>query len=509
MDTTLNKLHLQLKAAVEQFINGEITAADLKHEAAPFGIYQQRNNLFMLRVRVAGGHIKTQQLQGIANVVEKHLGGYAHLTSRQDIQLHDIAPEHIYDAVRQCGEIELPFKGGGGNTYRNILMSHDSGFTPSATAFDVFPYITALNDFMQQYERAFELPRKYKIGIFASPSERDKALLQDLGYIATEHDGVQGFEVYGGGGMGRYSALAVKLFDFIPSGEFIRCAVAMNELFYDHGNRENRNQARIRFIVQKLGDEKFIKLFKQYFAEAESFSNKSPDTVDYSLGKKLKSFPDSPVTTEFSEWREHAAAISDNDSNIAMTTIYVPHGNLTASQLTKLTELAEQLGVTFFRLTQTQNLIMPLHISALPYFYDALNQALPEIDLSLKSFKGNLTCCVGATVCKIGILDSAGMADKITEELDKALPFGSKTRNQLLEKIINGIKISGCPNACSGHPAALIGLQGQRTKLNGVLTDVWKLFLRDNANQLAQSNDNLLETANVPAIICQELEKNG
>jgi sulfite reductase beta subunit-like hemoprotein len=503
MSTELNKLHLELKASIEQFIRGEISAADLKHEAAPFGIYQQRNDLFMLRVRVAGGHITTRQLRDLANVVKQHNGGHVHLTSRQDIQLHDITPENIYGAIRQCGECALPFKGGGGNSYRNILMSPDSGFTNEPAAFDVLPYITALNSFMQQYEHAFKLPRKYKIGIFAKQSERNNALLQDLGLIATERDGVRGFEVYGGGGMGRYSALAVKLFDFIPAGEFIRCAVAMNELFYDHGNRENRNQARIRFILKNIGEAKFSELFQQYFADAEAFSDKSPAAVD-APALALKKFAERAPTTTISNWEKHAAALANCDNNIALTTIYVPHGNLTATQLIKLADLAEQFSAPFFRLTQQQNMILPLHHSALPYFYDTLDKEFPELDLQLKSFKGNLTCCVGATVCKIGILDSPTMADKIAAELDQLLPLDSAKRGELLKKIITGIKISGCPNACSAHVAAAIGIQGQKAKIDGKLTDVWKIFL-SKAGQLGTSNNELHETEEVPAVIRQQL----
>ncbi|MCF6177498.1 MAG: nitrite/sulfite reductase [Victivallaceae bacterium] len=503
MSTELNKSHLELKAAVGQFIQGEISASDLKHEAAPFGIYQQRNELFMLRVRVAGGHITTQQLRGLAKVVESHNGGHVHLTSRQDIQLHDIAPENIYDAVKQCGACALPFKGGGGNTYRNILMSPDSGFTDEPAPFDVLPYIIGLNSFLQQYEHAFQLPRKYKIGIFAKQSERGNALLQDLGLIATEQNGVQGFEVYGGGGMGRYSALGVKLFDFIPAGEFIRCAVAMNELFYDHGNRENRNQARIRFIVKNIGEEKFVELFQQYFTAAEAFANKLPADLN-SPTLELKEFAAQTPTAECSAWQQHAAVSVNLNNTVAMTTIYVPHGNLTANQLTKLANLAEQFGTSFVRLTQQQNMVLPLHRSALPCLYDTLGSEFAELDLRLKSFKGNLTCCIGATVCKIGILDSPTMADKIAAELDQLFPLGSEKRDELLRKIITGIKVSGCPNACSAHPAAAIGVQGQKTKIDGKLTDVWKIFLSKDG-QLGTSNDELLETAAIPTAIHQQL----
>ena len=96
------------------------------------------------------------------------------------------------------------------------------------------------------------------------------------------------------------------------------------------------------------------------------------------------------------------------------------------------------------------------------------------------------------------------MADKIATELDQLLPLGAPNRNQLLQKIITGIKISGCPNACSAHPAAAIGIQGQKAKIDGTLTDVWKIFLGKDG-QLGTSDDKLLESAELPAAISQQL----
>ena len=194
MQDKLKAEHLLLKQEISKFLNGEISAADLKHSTAPFGIYQQRDELFMTRIRVTGGHITNSELQIIADIIEDNNIGYAHLTTRQDIQLHGVPGKNIYDTVRNCTENGLLFKGGGGNTFRNIAVSPDSGIAPNSV-FDVIPYARSLADMIFTWDKAFELPRKLKIGFAASGKDEFMAAVQDLGFIAKSkgwHTGLQG-----------------------------------------------------------------------------------------------------------------------------------------------------------------------------------------------------------------------------------------------------------------------------------------------------------------------------
>ena len=237
MKNELKAEHLALKKDVASFLNKELSAADLKHSTAPFGIYQQRDDLFMTRIRITGGHINISELRRIANIIDENNISYAHLTTRQDIQLQGVPPENIYAIVRSCTESGLPFKGGGGNTFRNIAVSPDSGIAPD-NIFDVVPHAKSLTDIIFKWDKAFELPRKLKIGFASSEKDELMAMLQDLGFVARIKDGKLGFKVYGGGGMGKESALGIKLFDFISLDEVPRCTLAITELFYDHGDRE-------------------------------------------------------------------------------------------------------------------------------------------------------------------------------------------------------------------------------------------------------------------------------
>ena len=476
MDDKLKIEHSALKDEIAKFLNGKLSAADLKHSSAPFGIYQQRDNLFMTRIRITGGHLALSELRSIANIIDKNNIAYAHLTTRQDIQLQGVPAENIYATVHDCTEKGLPFKGGGGNTFRNIAVSPDSGIAPDSV-FDVVPHAKSLNDIIFTWDKAFELPRKLKIGFASSEKDELMATLQDLGFVAKIKDGKQGFKVYGGGGMGNQSALGIKLFDFIPSEEVPRCALAMTELFYDYGDRNNRNTARIRFIVKRLGNENFLELFNEYFKKT-NIDKKDFPRWKLELRTDTKTSPEQSVDQN---WLKYAVSPTRFGDDIVSVKLFVPNGNLDAGQLKKIASAAELCGCSFVRLTPGQDIILPLvKCSVLTKLHKFLKTELKDIDLTLHSFKGHITCCVGATVCKIGILNSPALGNAIADKLDKA-----DIKAELRSKILDMIKISGCPNSCAAHPAACIGMQGQKKKIDGVLENVYKIFLKTDKNKLA------------------------
>ena len=501
MKNKLKAEHLILKEEITKFLNGVLSAADLKHSAAPFGIYQQRDDLFMTRIRISGGHLAVSELNIIADIIDKNNIGYAHLTTRQDIQFQGVPPENIYATIRACTEGGLPFKGGGGNTFRNIAVSSDSGIAPDSV-FDVIPHAKSLNDIIFTWDKAFDLPRKLKIGFASSDKNELMAAVQDLGFIAKIKDGKQGFKVYGGGGMGRDSALGIKLFGFIPAEDVPRCTLAMTELFYDHGDRKNRNTARIRFIVKRLGRENFLELFNEYFKKT-SFDVKNFPKWEFKLGSETKNFPEQSFNQD---WIKYAVSPTRFGDDIVSVKLFVPGGNLNAEQLRKIANMSNLYGVSFVRLTPEQDIILPqVQRNALPELYNFLKTELKDIDLILKSFRGHITSCLGSTVCKIGILDSPALGNELAAKLDKA-----DIKAESYSKILDMIKISGCPNSCAGHPTACIGLQGQKTKIDDKLENVYKIFTKTDgkAFALAEAGDYLVKQDDVPDKVLEILKEN-
>jgi sulfite reductase beta subunit-like hemoprotein len=473
-----HELYLQLKIKIDEYLFGGITADQLKPFAAPFGIYEQRNGLFMVRIRVSGGHITLENLRDIAKIMERNKIGSAHLSTRQDIQLHDVSAENIFSTLESCDLSGFPFKGGGGNTYRNIIASADSGFGHDSI-FDVLPYVDELNSFLKKYEKAFGLPRKLKAGFFSNQYEALNAAVQDLGFVAKIRNGRKGFKVYGGGGMGRGSSLGIELFNFLPDSQVIRCAVAMTDLFYDHGDRINRNQARIRFILKKFGADEFKKLFNEYYAKTPDYVLSLAPEFNYAhLAEKVKRAAARTVLENgYDSWRKHAVIPTNLGPDISSVRLYVPHGNLTAPQLVKLAALVEKLDIGFLRLLPSQDILIPLaHSSSLVEIYNLLLKDFSEIDLALKSFKGHIVSCVGSGICKIGILKSPDIADAAGAEMDKMLPADTPEKVKILRTLTDHVRISGCPNSCAGHPAAKIGLQGQKKRIGETTEDVCLFF---------------------------------
>lgn len=326
-------------------------------------------------------------------------------------------------------------------------------------------------------------------------------MVQDLGFVATVAGGVKGFTVYGGGGMGRESSPGLKLFEFIPENEFIRCAVAMTDLFYDHGDRTNRNRARIRFIVKNIGEEAFFELYHKYFAQTPACTADMIPVV-YAVPDKKSFEQNDTVPPEFDWWRQYAVAASSQGKDIKTVRLYLPYGNLTAEQLDKIVLLTELYAASFVRLTRTQDMLLPfVHQSALPELFAALKRDLTKIDLTAESFRGHIVSCVGSEVCKIGILNSPAIAEAVANELDGLFEHNQERKAALLNRIIDAVKISGCPNSCGAHPIAELGLQGQKKRLNDKQEDVCVLFKTSSPVTLGVADEDPVPVAKIPALV--------
>jgi len=500
--------HVELKETMPRYLKGEVSAGDLKHASAPLGIYQQRNDLFMTRVRITGGHLPVGDARALARVIQNHGIGYAHATTRQDMQLQDVPADHVLDVVGDCSQHGLHFRGGGGNTFRNIAVSATSGIGIDSV-FDVLPYAKSLTDLIFTWEQAFVLPRKIKIGFFDSPADELCAAVQDLGFLATVVDGKPGFKVYGGGGMGRESAVGLLLFDFLPADQVPRYALAMIELFSEHGNRENRNEARIRFIVKRLGEAAFRTLFEEYLAKLDS------QVVDFpawqlDLAAEVAALPTAPAAAESSDpayrnWLARAVTATRFGGDIVTVRIFVPGGNLSGTELGALADLAEQCGGSFLRLTPTQDVLLPLvRRDCLPQMYAALKTAFPETDVLLESLVGHLVTCVGCTVCKIGILDSQSTGRAVGKRLDQLLAAHPELDPGAATRIVDSLRISGCPNTCAAHVAARIGMQGQKSRIDGSPEPVYRVFTRSGDElALGVPQADFIKEADLPEAVCQ------
>lgn len=446
-----------LEQAIDGYRAGRLSAEALKGVTAPLGIYQQRDGAFMVRVRITGGEIGVESFARLADIVER-AGGRAHLSSRQDVQIHGVPAEEVVRVVRSCARIGLPFVGGGGNTFRNLLVGTDSGVAEDS-AFDVYPYAQALCRAVTRMPKAFGLPRKLKVGMFASEADRLRASIQDLGFLARVRDGERGFEVWAGGGMGRESAVGTLLFGFLPAALALRVTAALVDLFYDHGNRANRHQARLRFLLRRLGAEGFLRLYLDYYARAPARALRVPEEDRVAGWVSGLTRGGEGAADGFEAWSRVAVSPTRFGDEVVSVRIYVPYGNLTPVQMRAVAAAARAAGTPVLRLLAAQDLALPVvHRSALKALHARLARELADLDFAVASYRGHIVSCVGATVCKIGMADAPAVADALAVELDGSLPPDTPERLALFRLVTDGVRVSGCPNACSGHPAARVGV---------------------------------------------------
>jgi sulfite reductase (ferredoxin) len=247
--------------------NEKVSTTEFKAFRVPMGVYEQRKNeVYMARVRATGGVIYPSQLLELIAIARRHGSNLLHLTTRQEIQIQNLELDQVEPILRELQAAGLATKGGGGNTVRNILVSELSGIDPEE-AFDTTPYALELTSRMIAEADSYLLPRKMKIAFSSNPAVIDYAGINDVGLVARVQDGRRGFQVFIGGGAGSRPSVGWKLFDFMPADDLYTLVKSLKNFFGAHGNRKNRNQARIRFIFYKLGEEETLRLIRQYFDE--------------------------------------------------------------------------------------------------------------------------------------------------------------------------------------------------------------------------------------------------
>lgn len=486
----LSTEHAELNQAFDSFLIKEMNSVELKHTSAPFGIYEQSNGKFMVRVRLIGGQLTVEQAEMLGKVVREKVG-YLHLTTRQNVQLQDVDAAQVCSLVSELNSAGFIFRGGGGNTFRSIAADWTDS-TVSDSGFSVLPYAYRLNAFMMNYDPAFKLPRKLKIAFSASESDESLAKLNDLGFVANIKEGKKCFSVYGGGGMGRSSAQGIKLLDNLGEDQLLRCAKAMTDLFYDHGDRSNRNKARIRFLVKRIGESEFRSLFHSYFDKTELDDELWRQTI--SSGVPILSYN----PEEFEAAGESRRAVS----------LHPPQGNIQPSEWESFVAVVKKAGLRLVRISRRQELFLPFVAEACEL---ELTKTLSELNSAWlsESAAGRVTTCIGATVCRIGILDSQKIGGEIADAIDEAFSDCGGSSSLMVE-VLESIRVSGCPNSCGAHPAFTFGFQGMRRKVDGQMIDICKIHFGSRASEhslLLKNEDITLPCSELPSLVYKTVKE--
>jgi sulfite reductase (ferredoxin) len=435
---------------------GELTAGQLKIHRVPFGVYEQRKDgAYMVRIRCNAGAITPTQFKKAAELSKIYGNPSIHVTTRQEIQIHDVNIDKIIPIIRGLREVDISSRGGGGNTVRNVMASFDSGLFYD-DVFDVTTYAYELTNRLIADKESWNLPRKYKITFSSKKNNNANAHVQDLGFIADIRDGVKGFKVYATGGMGGGPELGIILHEFAPAEDIYIIAEALKRVFSQYGNRKNKHKARLRWLIKDLGEEKLRELYNTEVEELRAEGNLLTFNEDlFPNSSNVSDTAPEPIINnsgDYKKWIGRHVKAQTQDGLFAVS-IPLLLGDIGSDEAGELAELLEKLGDNTLRFTMDQNICLR-NIPEV-YLANIYEVAVKVSELSSKSsILGNSVACTGADTCRLGICLPKGLNKAIMTRLEK----GRVDLDRLAAVKIN---ISGCPNTCGQHMIADIGFSGK------------------------------------------------
>ena len=405
---------------------------------------------FMIRVRIPGGKTASYQLRALADIAAQHGNGVLDLTTRQQVQLRQIRIEDIPTIFDLMDAVGLNSMQTGMDNVRNVMTCPVAGLDPEEVV-DAHPLVAAFTEEVL-YNRAYtNLPRKLNVAITGCPSNCLHTETQDLALIPAHQETggtpYAGFNILAGGknGSGGYR-IATPLDIFVTPQEAVEVCRAITSVYRDCGYRDNRNTARLAFLLDDWGPERFRK------------------EVEARLGRDLKA---AGVDARKPSVQDHGGIFRQKQFGMSYVGMKVPVGRLIAHDLKGIAVLAERYGSGEIRLSPAQMFIIP----NVP---DRQLGELTEHPL-VKKFTYNpspvlkgLVSCVGTDYCNLAVIETKSRAVEIANELEAKLGDGIKPIT---------MHWSGCPAGCGNHTVADIGLLGKKTKVNGQVVDAVDVYV--------------------------------
>lgn len=463
----------EFAAEVERRNRGEVPEEEFKRFRLQQGIYGQRQDEEqMVRTKLPQGRMTSDQLHCLADFAEKYSHGILHITTRQDIQFHFVKLQDVAQGLQEFADHGLTTREACGNTVRNVTACHKAG-TCANELFDVSPYGKAVTRYLLRHPLTQNLPRKFKISL-GGCAGCGLAPIHDIGLNAAVRleNGreIRGFKVLFGGGLGSSPHAAQLLTEFVPADNLLRLCEAIIRVFDQHGDKRNRNKARFKFVLEKLGLEKTRELFEREFAALEEKhydpieipEPRIPPIPEYTINSEFDS------DTEFLSWKSRNT-LEQKQPGFHNVQIKLLLGDLTISQARTIADIAGAYAAGIIINTVNQNMMVPwVKGNALGAVYGELK----KIGLHKAGTEEirDITCCPGSETCNLGITASRGLVTHMNQEMENGSSFSND-----LDHI--SIKASGCPNSCGQHHIASIGFHGGAKKVNGVLTPHYEIFL--------------------------------
>jgi len=456
----------QYRDQTSRFLSGELSDEEFLHLRLRNGLYIQRLAP-MLRIAVPYGMLSSIQLRKLAYITRHFDKGYAHLTTRQNVQLNWPKLEEVPDILAELASVEMHAIQTSGNCIRNTTSDQYAGVATDEIE-DSRPWAELIRQWSTFHPEFNWLPRKFKIAVTGAREDRAAVQVHDIGIRMIEQDGEVGFQILAGGGLGRTPVIAPVIREFLPKHHLLTYLEAILRVYNRYGRRDNKFKARIKILVRAMKPEVFAEKVDAEWATIKD----GPETLTDAEIERAKSFftkpayealPETDAAYEqvlkqdfgFKTWI--GRNVKDHQQsgyaivNLAVKATSVAPGDVTDEQIDTIADLADRYSFGEIRVTHEQNATLAdVKISELYALWKELCEAeLATPNLGLLT---DIICCPGGDYCSLANAKSIPVAEAIQrrfDDLDYLHDLGDLD-----------INISGCMNACGHHHVGNIGILG-------------------------------------------------
>ncbi len=465
---------VELQAKINSFRLGMMDEEKFRAFRLARGIYGQRQpGVQMVRIKLPFGKITPEQLIRIADISDEFASGNLHLTTRQDIQIHYVKLENTPKIWAKLAELEITTREACGNTVRNMTGSPLAGIDP-LEPFDVSPYVYEHFRYFLRNPICQEMGRKFKVSFSSSDQDSAFSFINDLGFIPKVRiengKEIRGFKVLLGGGLGAQEFHAYLAHEFLPEDQIIPYTEAVLRVFDRYGERTRRNKARMKYLINNVGLEEFIRLVEQ---ERVALKTKSYQIDRDILGEyqiPQNTFTKvAPIDEEAYERFKKTNVFEQKQKGFYAVQLKIQLGDISTDNIRRFAQIVKKYASSDIRVSINQGLVLRfVYPEALPALYNELHEigfAEPGFDST-----ADITACPGTDTCNLAISGSTGLAIELERVIKEEFP----------ELIYNNdikIKISGCMNGCGQHSIASIGFHGMSIKKGNHVLPAMQLML--------------------------------
>ena len=502
--TIVNQRVAQYRDQTKRYLAGELSDDEFRPFRLQNGLYVQRYAP-MLRVAIPYGMLSSTQLRTLADIARRYDRGYAHISTRQNIQYNWPKLEQVPDILADLANVQMHAIQTSGNCIRNTTTDQFAGVV-AGEIIDPRPTCELIRQWSTFHPEFAFLPRKFKIAVNAHPDvDRAATTIHDIGvYIVKNTEGEIGYKILVGGGLGRTPIIGSVIREFLPQAELIAYLEAVLRVYNLYGRRDNKYKARIKILVKALTPAVFAEKVEAEFAYANTEALHVPAAelqrlASFFTEPAYQTLSDNPIELSqavnenrvFALWFNHNTHAHKKAGyrivTLSLKRTGVAPGDITSEQMHAVADLVDQYSFGELRTTHEQNLVLSDvrqdQLFALWQQLSTLGFATANIGMLT-----NIICCPGGDFCSLANAKSIPIADQIQRRFDD------------LDEVYNigdlDINISGCMNACGHHHVGHIGILGVDKKG----AEYYQVSLGGNANHDASLGDIL-----GPSFVAEEM----